>query len=87
MSKMVCSSDLLGTFSYDSDEFEVVIGSRRIYLHYVGRETNGAFIKVPAGLRSAYKLFYRTVLRSPPLIPYGIVDCSSCWSRLYCQAV
>ncbi len=73
----ICSSDVLGTFKYDPTQFEVVLGQRRIYLHYIGSEIDGSCIKIPIGLKSAYRLFCGCGIVYPPQIPYGVTDCSS----------
>ena len=70
----------LGSFDYDSSEFNIVSvakGKVKEFLKYIGMETDGSKIKIPDGLKSLVNTFKDCLgLESAPEIPDSVEDMS-----------
>ena len=64
---------ILGNFQYDDTEFQLKSNS---YLRYIGTETDGSKIKIPAGVTNCSYMFQDcSSLLKAPEIPTGVTNC------------
>jgi hypothetical protein len=68
----------LGKFEYDDTQFEICNGvvNGDIYLHYIGKETDGSKITIPYGIEDANKMFKDTAIKTAPTIPDSVKVCN-----------
>jgi len=63
----------LGNFQYNDTEFKLIDGC----LCYIGTETDGSKIKIPAGITDCDSMFsgHSSLIKAPE-IPAGVTDCN-----------
>ena len=62
----------LGKFEYDDTEFQLM-GS---YLKYIGPHKDGTKIDIPIGIKDCNRMFMKSPIVIPPVIPDGVEDVS-----------